>query len=98
HACHASIGVFAAVSVATACVLPGTPAARVARMSSDRARTVTVEHPTGNFAVRLEIGGTDAAPTVERAGLLRTARALFDGIAFYTPREPAAQAKQPTAA
>ncbi|MBI3503507.1 MAG: 4-oxalomesaconate tautomerase [Proteobacteria bacterium] len=98
HACHASIGVFAAVSVATACVLPGTPASRVARMSSERIRTVTVEHPTGDFAVRLEIGGTDAAPTVERAGLLRTARALFDGIAFYTPREPAAQARQPTAA
>ena len=28
HECHASIGVFAAVTVATACVLPGSPAAR----------------------------------------------------------------------
>lgn len=83
HACHASIGVFAAVSVATACVLPGTPAARAAKMPEGRVRTVTVEHPTGEFAVRLEIGGTGATPVVERAGLLRTARALFDGIVFY---------------
>ncbi len=83
HVCHASIGVFAAVSVATACVLPGTPAACAAKMPVGRVRTVTVEHPTGDFAVRLEVGGTDAAPVVERAGLLRTARALFDGIVFY---------------
>lgn len=83
HACHASIGVFAAVSVATACVLPGTPAARVAKMPSGRVRTFAVEHPTGDFVVRLEIGGSEAAPVVERAGLLRTARALFDGTVFY---------------
>ncbi len=91
HACHASIGVFAAVSVATACVLPGTPAARVARLPAGRTRTVSVEHPTGEFAVRLEIGGTEAAPVVEKAGLVRTARALFDGVAFYQDRGIAAQ-------
>lgn len=83
HVCHASIGVFAAVSVATACVLPGTPAARVAKMAQGRVRDAGVEHPTGEFAVRLEIGGTEAAPVVEKAGLLRTARALFDGYTFY---------------
>jgi 2-methylaconitate cis-trans-isomerase PrpF len=38
--------------------------------------------PTGEFTVRLEVGGSEAAPVVERAGLLRTARALFDGIVF----------------
>jgi 4-oxalomesaconate tautomerase len=32
--------------------------------------------------VRLEIGGTDEKPVVERAGLLRTARRLFDGQIF----------------
>jgi len=83
HVCHASIGVFAAVSVATACVLPSTPAARAATMPGGRVRTVMVEHPTGNFAVRLEVGGSDAAPVVERAGLVRTSRALFDGVVFY---------------
>ncbi|WP_284178811.1 4-oxalomesaconate tautomerase [Rhabdaerophilum sp. SD176] len=87
HECHASIGVFAAVTVATAAVLPGSPAAAVARMPSGRIRTLSVEHPTGEFSVRLEVDGTEAAPVVTRAGLLRTARKLFDGIAFA--RQPA---------
>lgn len=82
HACHASIGVFAAVSVATAAALPGTPAARVARMPAGRTRLLSIEHPTGVLEVALEVGGTDAQPVVERAGLLRTARLLFDGYAY----------------
>ena len=92
HECHASIGVFAAVTVATACVLPGSPAARVAVVPPGRVKTLSVEHPTGEFSVRLEVGGTAAAPVVERAGLLRTARLLFDGIAY--PRAPARSAQQ----
>jgi 4-oxalomesaconate tautomerase len=32
--------------------------------------------------VLIEVGGTPDAPWVERAGLLRTARLLFDGYAF----------------
>lgn len=82
HECHASIGVFAAVTVATACVLRGSPASEVARICPGRTKTVSVEHPTGEFTVRLEVGGTPAAPVVERAGLLRTARKIFDGTAF----------------
>ena len=80
--CHASIGVFAAVTVATACVLPGSPAARVANVPAGREKLMSVEHPTGEFTVRIEVGGTPEHPVVERAGLLRTARKLFDGQAF----------------
>lgn len=82
HECHASIGVFAAVTVATACVLPGSPASEVARLPAGRVKVLSVEHPTGEFTVRLEVGGTSDAPVIERAGLLRTARRLFDGYAF----------------
>ena len=82
HECHAAIGVFAAVSVATACVLPGSPAAAVARLPEGSSKLVSVEHPTGEFTVRLEVGGTTEAPVVTRAGLLRTARALFDGTVY----------------
>lgn len=82
HACHDAIGVFAAVSVATAAVLPGSPANRVARLPQGRTKVLSVEHPTGEFTVRLEVGGTADAPVVERAGLLRTARLLFDGTVF----------------
>ncbi len=82
HECHASIGVFAAVTVATACVLPGSPAHSVARIPAGAIKTLSVEHPTGEFSVRLEVGGTADAPVVARAGLLRTARRLFDGVVY----------------
>lgn len=91
HECHASIGVFAAVSVATACVLPGSPAARIARVPEGRVKTMSVEHPTGEFTVRLEVDDSGAMPRVLRAGLLRTARALFDGLAFLPERLSAGQ-------
>src|SRR5690606_18926894 len=42
--CHASIGVLGAVSVATACMLPDSPAGRIAALGAGR-RTVSVEHP-----------------------------------------------------
>ncbi|WP_460450215.1 4-oxalomesaconate tautomerase [Alsobacter sp. SYSU BS001988] len=94
HECHASIGVFAAVTVGAACVLPGSPAARVAQVPEGRTKTLSIEHPTGEFTVRLEVGGPPERPIVERAGLLRTARMLFDGYAFLRPgalpAEPAA--------
>lgn len=82
HECHAAIGVFAAVSVATAAALPGSPAASVAVMPQGRERIVSVEHPTGEFSVSLTVGGTEQAPRVEKAGLVRTARILMDGTAY----------------
>lgn len=77
HRCHASIGVFAAVSVATACTLPGSPAARVAVLPDSA--TYVIEHPTGAADVLIE---TDASGTVIGAGSQRTARKLFDGRVF----------------
>lgn len=80
HRCHQAIGVLGAVSVATACLLPGSPAARVARVDHDGS-LVRLEHPTGSFdaTVRLSL---DGEPTVESAGIIRTARKLMDGMVF----------------
>ncbi len=86
HECHASIGVFAAVTVATAAALPGSPAASVVVMPQGRERSISVEHPTGEFTVSLTVGGTAERPVVERGGLLRTARILMDGQAFVPAR------------
>ena len=86
HECHASIGVFAAVTVATAAALPGSPAASVVAMPAGRERSISVEHPTGEFTVHLTMGGTSEHPAVERAGLLRTARILMEGMAFVPAR------------
>ncbi|TWA82988.1 4-oxalomesaconate tautomerase [Azospirillum brasilense] len=79
HRCHASIGVLGAVSVATACALEGSPAASLAVVPDGTTRTLSVEHPTGEMTVVLDL---DEAGTVTRAALLRTARKLFDGAVY----------------
>ena len=79
HVCHDAIGVLAAVTVGTACVLPGSVCEGVAVMPQQGLeRTVSVEHPTGEFSVAL---GLDPANphNVTRAALLRTARLLMRG-------------------
>jgi 4-oxalomesaconate tautomerase len=85
HRCHASIGVFAAVSVATACTLSSGPAARLARLPQDG--RFVVEHPGGATEILIE---TDADGNVTGAGTLRTARKLFEGLVF--PRAQFAEA------
>lgn len=77
HRVHASVGVFAAVSVATACLLPDSPAAALAKVPADG--RFHVEHPTGAAEVFL-----DVAPdgSVRAAGTIRTARKIMDGLVF----------------
>ena len=78
HVCHDAIGVLAAVTVATACVLPATIAEGIAVVGSGNPKTVSVEHPSGEFSVELELD--PASPgNVIRAALLRTARLLMRG-------------------
>jgi 4-oxalomesaconate tautomerase len=76
---HATIGVLGAVSVATACLIPGSPAAAVASVPAGTRKTLSVEHPTGEMTCVLE---TDEAGAVVSAALLRTARKLMDGVVF----------------
>ena len=84
HRCHASIGVLGAVSVATAAVLPGSPAAAVANVENGERITLSVEHPIGEMTVILNM---EADGQVGTAALLRTARKLFDGEVFVHPNE-----------
>ncbi len=79
HNCHAAIGVLGAVSVATACIWPGSVADGIAIVPGGRTKQLSVEHPSGEFSVTLEVGGTRDAPVIERAGLLRTARMIMRG-------------------
>jgi 4-oxalomesaconate tautomerase len=78
HRVHASVGVFAAVSVATACTLAGSPAGRMAVPPAD-GRLFQIEHPSGAMDVLIE---RDAGGQVIGAGTLRTARKLFEGRVF----------------
>ena len=79
HRAHASVGVLGAVSVATACLIGGSPAAEVAQIPDGRRKTLSVEHPTGEMSCVLE---TNEAGEVVSAALLRTARKLMDGVVF----------------
>lgn len=80
HTVHKAIGVFGAVSVATACVLPGSIAAEfVPDGAANGARRLDIEHPTGFFTVDMELAEDSR---VERAALLRTARPLMRGEAL----------------
>ncbi|MGZ3270914.1 MAG: 4-oxalomesaconate tautomerase [Croceibacterium sp.] len=79
HRAHASIGVLGAVSVATACLVPGSPAAEVAQIPEGRRKLLSVEHPSGEMSCVLEVND---AGEVETSALLRTARKLMDGIVF----------------
>ena len=80
HRVHEAIGVLGAVSVATACRIPGTVAHQVSAMSSGS--RVDVEHPTGFFSVDIEVDVRGAEVQVRRASLLRTARKLMQGEVF----------------
>jgi 4-oxalomesaconate tautomerase len=79
HRAHATIGVFAAVSVATACLLPGSPAHSLARIPDGTTKMMLVEHPTGASPVSLTTDVQDAKTVVTEAAIISTARALFEG-------------------
>lgn len=77
HRLHASVGVLAALTVATATRLPKSPAAPLANPPADG--RYLVEHPTGAMEVFLDLA---ADGSVKGAGTIRTTRKLFDGYVF----------------
>ncbi|WP_328540478.1 4-oxalomesaconate tautomerase [Streptomyces sp. NBC_00344] len=94
HVCHESIGVLAAVTAATACVLDGTVAHQVARAGGSFSPgngthpteiTVSVEHPAGEFSVELGLDPADAQ-RVTKSALLRTARLIMAGASMVPNR------------
>ena len=99
HKCHAAIGVLGAVTVGTACVLPGSVASGIVSVPVGAVKRLSVEHPSGEFSLEIEVDGTSSSGLkVVRSSLIRTARALFRGDVFVpariwdggTPKLPAA--------
>jgi 4-oxalomesaconate tautomerase len=83
HRVHEAIGVLGAVSVATACLAPGSVAAQVAGLTPrSGAQRLEIEHPTGFFTVEMDVTVAGSAVTVNRSALLRTARKLMQGEVF----------------
>ena len=79
HRVHASIGVLGAVSVATACLIDGSPAHGLAVVPGGRSKSLDVEHPSGATGCVIDL---DEDGAVVGAAMLRTARKLFDGALF----------------
>lgn len=80
HQCHNAIGVFAAISVASACVLHGSIAQAIANVPPDALeKRLVIDHPSGHFTVLLRLDNTGK---IKGCGFIRTARALFDGLVF----------------
>jgi 4-oxalomesaconate tautomerase len=79
---HSAVGVLAAVSAVTGLLVPGAVGHDItAGWPVDR-RYVDVEHPTGHLLVDVEIDRSRQPVRVRRSGVVRTARKLFDGVAF----------------
>ena len=86
HRVHGAIGVLGAVSVATACMLPGSVASGLAETNAAKSgsKLLKIEHPTGFFTVEMDIDIAGDEISVRKSALLRTARKLMNG-EVYVP-------------
>ena len=85
HRMHESIGVLGAVSVATACMLPGSVANKIAGLTELASeQEIVVEHPTGFFTVQMQIDNGGPELKVTKSALLRTARMLMAGQVYVS--------------
>lgn len=78
HDVHEAIGVLAAVSVATACVIPNSVAKSTAKNIKDSS-LISVEHPSGEFTVNLDYSFQKQELLIKEFGVIRTARLLAKG-------------------
>lgn len=80
HICHEAIGVLAAISVATACVLPGSVANNVIGVPNESIKELSIEHPSGELTVTLDYEiDSQGKVSINRSGVMRTARLLSRG-------------------
>jgi 4-oxalomesaconate tautomerase len=80
HKCHAAIGVLGAVTVGTACAIPGSVATGIVSLPTGPVKQLSVEHPSGEFSLEIEVEEKSGGVVkVTRSSLIRTARALFRG-------------------
>ena len=78
HRCHSSIGVFGAITVATACLLNKSVTNSICSVPTGNEKVCSIEHPSGQTQVIAKIKNEEIVSTA----ILRTARKLFDGLVF----------------
>jgi 4-oxalomesaconate tautomerase len=77
--CHAAYAVTGAVCVASCVALSGSVADGIAIPTQGERRSIVIEHPTGSIQVELQVAGAALQLDVQRGGVVRTARRLFEG-------------------
>ncbi len=77
--CHPTHAVTGAQCVATCAVMKGTIADGFAKVERNGVENIVIEHPSGKIDVELSVTGHDEKMTFNYAGVLRTARRLFQG-------------------
>lgn len=98
HVVHEAIGVLAAVSVATACVIPETICkeftnddlrftnknTKIHSQFNIQHSTLSIEHPSGEFTVNLEYEFIENQISILKSGIIRTARILSKGEVYIS--------------
>jgi len=83
HICHTSIGVFGAVSVASACIFPRSVAHGLTDIPAGVEKLLSIEHPSGATQIQLTIAEDSPFESmIMRAGIIRTARKILTGYAY----------------
>ena len=85
HRVHDAVGVLAAASVAVAATTPGAVGHDLATIPEGERKLCHVEHPTGALAVEVEPSDDPADPAPKSVSIMRTARLLMAGTAYYIP-------------
>lgn len=86
HRVHDAVGVLAAASVATAANIPGAVGHDMATIPTGQRRVCEVEHPTGSMGVEVVLDDDPNVMVPKSTSIMRTARLLFAGTAYYLER------------
>lgn len=86
HNCHAAHAVTGAICVASACVQPGSVAHDLVSLDGSDTQPISIEHPSGKIDVVLGLERLPNQVSIRRAGLVRTARKIMDGV-LYVPAD-----------
>jgi 2-methylaconitate cis-trans-isomerase PrpF len=86
-ATHEAMAVTGGICIASACKLPGTVAAGIARVTDAMREEVVIEHPTGTMEAVISMArDPSGALTIAAGGTLRTARKLMRGEVYVPAR------------
>jgi 4-oxalomesaconate tautomerase len=82
--CHTALGALAGVSISVGLQLEGAVGRDSAQLPP-AGKPLRLEHPTGHLDVAVDLDTSVQPPLLRRAGVVRTARKLFDGTVYPGP-------------